>query len=62
MGPDRGPGVEGGKEDSGVWTAQERKDSITLRELRAVTLVLGEEIGADVQASEVKRRQPRWSG
>lgn len=54
-GPDEGPGEEGVCGDSGVWDAEERKQSITLRELRAVSLVLGRGIGVDVQHRDVKR-------
>ena len=54
-GPDEGAGKEGLLADSGIWDAEERKTSITLRELRAVTLVLGRGIGVDVQNRDVKR-------
>lgn len=55
LGVDGGPGAEDDWEDTGVWTAEERKESITLRELRAVHLVLGREQGVEAQRHEVRR-------
>jgi hypothetical protein len=54
-GPDEGPGAQGTKEVSGVWGDEERKQDITLRELRAVSLVLGRGLGVDVQHREVSK-------
>lgn len=41
--------------DSGIWTADKRKQCITLRELRAVSLVLGRDLGLDLQHKDVHR-------
>jgi hypothetical protein len=54
-GPDEGPGAEGTKEVSGVWGAEERKQDITVKELRAVSLVLGRGLGVDFQHREVSK-------
>ena len=54
-GPDEGAGAEGVRKSSGVWTGEDRKQSITLRELRAVALVLGRGLGVDVQHEDVRR-------
>lgn len=54
-GVDEGAGIEGVVEASGVWNAEERKESITLRELKAVSLVLGRELGVDVQGGDARR-------
>lgn len=54
-GPEEGAGADGRVEASGVWTAEDRKESITLRELRAVSLVLGRGLGVEVQYGDVKR-------
>lgn len=53
-GPDKGPGKEGIKEESGIWSAEERKDRITMRELKAVALVIGRRIGVDVRHDDVR--------
>lgn len=44
-GPDEGPGAEIVCEDSGVWDSEDRKQSINLRVLRALSLVLGRGTG-----------------
>lgn len=55
LGEDEEPGAEGEMKYSGVWTAEARKESIMLRELKAVTLVLGRELGVAAQKESVKR-------
>jgi hypothetical protein len=55
LGPDAGQGAEGYMEDSGIWTAREKMESIALRELKAVHLVLGQRIGVDVSRNGVRR-------
>lgn len=54
-GPDEGAGAEGIRKASGVWSSEDRKQSITLRELRAVALVLGNGLGVDVKHEDVRR-------
>ena len=54
-GPDQGPGAEGMRKISGVWSAEDRKQSITLRELRAVALGLGRGLGVDVKHQDVRK-------
>jgi hypothetical protein len=54
-GPDEGPGAPGLREAAGVWEAEERKEDITLRELKAVSLVLGRGLGVDVQTVDVTK-------
>lgn len=48
-------GADGAIDESGTWTAEERRESITLRELKAVTRVLGGGLGVAVQRWNVKR-------
>jgi hypothetical protein len=38
-----------------VWGAEEWKEDITLRELKAVSLVLGRGLGVDVQTADVTK-------
>lgn len=45
LGPGEGPGVAGLEKDAEDWTAEERKESMTFRELKAVHLVLGLGLG-----------------
>lgn len=41
LGKDKGPGAEREEKSSGFWTASECKESITLKDLKAVTVILG---------------------
>jgi hypothetical protein len=54
-GPDMKAGALGVLEDAGVWTQEERKGSITLRELKALTLVHGRSIGMGTQKDTVRQ-------
>lgn len=54
-GPNEGPGEPGIREEAGVWTENESKEHIILRDLKAVALVLGLEVGVNVQHADVNK-------
>lgn len=54
-GPDEGPGKAWLSEEAELWSAEERKEHITLRESKAIALFLGPGVGVDVKHDDGRR-------